>query len=107
MSAATRCPHCGSDRLVTTLVVAGPHFARTGCAECGRFVRFDPATRTHQRAMSFVMPFGHYRGHSLARLTRTEAGRTYLAWVASSVAGDAGEAARVVLGIDPIPATAD
>jgi hypothetical protein len=57
--------------------------------------------------MAFVMPFGRYCGHSLARLAGTGAGREYLAWLAGHVDGNAGEAARTILGIEPIPATTD
>jgi hypothetical protein len=102
---ATRCPRCGSDRLATTPCDGGPHYAQTGCADCGRFVRFEPPPWSLERAMAFVMPFGHHRGCALSRLTRTEAGREYLRWLAGHVDGNAGKAARVILGIDPIPTT--
>jgi uncharacterized protein (DUF3820 family) len=95
------CPHCGGSSLHTVECIVGPHHSRTGCSDCGRFIRFNPVPWTISRARAFVMPFGKHRGKSLAELTRTDSGRGYVEWLAENVAGNVGTAAGVVLGIVP------
>jgi uncharacterized protein (DUF3820 family) len=92
-----RCSHCGSARLREIRLDSVPHFARLMCAECGRYVKFLPAPWTMERALAFQMPFGKYKGASMAELSRDSEGLSYLAWAARSIQGNPGTAARLVL----------
>lgn len=75
------CPHCGSANLVTTLCQPpSQHHARTDCGDCRRWLRWEAAPMTDERAASFVMPFGKYEGQPLNLIASNPEGRRYLAW---------------------------
>lgn len=66
MSDATDlCPYCRSPYLFTVRCETGPHYARTGCRDCDRHVRFEPAPMTDERSAAFIMPIGKHRGTPL------------------------------------------
>jgi uncharacterized protein (DUF3820 family) len=75
------CPHCGVvGQLHTVLTPDGPHHARTGCSGCGRFVRWEPAPMTPERARAFALPFGKYTGTTLGEMLAIDP--AYLRWLA-------------------------
>jgi hypothetical protein len=56
---------------------------------------------TLARARGFRLPFGRYRGRTVAEVLRSDAGRDWLRWAAGNVAGNVGTAAAIALGIEP------
>lgn len=80
--AADLCRYCNSPNLLTVRCESGPFYARTGCRDCGRFLRWEPAPMTYARACAFVLPFGKHAGESLAQVGETAEGRRYLLWLA-------------------------
>jgi uncharacterized protein (DUF3820 family) len=101
------CRHCGSLALFTVRCESpSPHYARTGCRACGRFLRWEPAPMTPERAAGFVMPFGKHQGKTLGELAETPSGRSYLEWlrIQDRIGGSMHKAIDAVLGPHPEPA---
>jgi hypothetical protein len=69
------------------------------CLSCGRVGPWIKSPWTVERAKSFVMPFGKFRGKTVGELAETPRGADYLRWVAANVSENTGIAARVALGI--------
>jgi len=92
------CPYCASPRIFTVRCEFGPHYARTGCSDCQRHIKFNAAPWTLERARDFRLPFGRHTGRTVGELAGTKEGRSYLAWAAENVEGNAGTAAAIVLG---------
>jgi hypothetical protein len=91
-----QCPRCGSTRL-HLVKSGGPHFGRLDCLDCGLRGSSVAAPWTIERARAFTMPYGRHEGRTLGELAQTGEGRSYLEWVAATIKGNAGIAARIVL----------
>ena len=70
------CRYCGSDDLAVTMDAPPPHWAQLRCMSCDRFVGFAPAPL--ELAADWQMPYGHYRGMTLAAIAATDL--AYLQW---------------------------
>jgi hypothetical protein len=94
---AATCPRCGSSETIFTRCTEGLHYGKIRCLDCGR-VAFAMAPWSLQRARSFTLYFGKYRGRQLGDLIETEDGRSYVRWLATRRdAGNAAVAARIML----------
>lgn len=98
-SGPNACRFCGSRNLFEVRCESGPHYARIGCAECGRNQGFLPKPWTPERAAAFTLPFGKFRGKTVGELAKSDDGLRYLAWLADNVEGNAARAARIILGV--------
>jgi uncharacterized protein (DUF3820 family) len=74
------CRYCGSPNLFAVECTTGPHWARSGCSGCGRFLQWLAKPDDAKSAGEFLMPFGKHRGRKLADLPSD-----YLQWVAEEV----------------------
>jgi uncharacterized protein (DUF3820 family) len=93
----TRCPKCDSINLIeTTVGVPAPHHSKLICDECGHHVKWIAGP-----VEGFRMPFGKYKGSSLAEIDKTDRG--YLAWIAGHQSFNAKLQAKVrqYLGMTP------
>jgi hypothetical protein len=72
-----------------------PHYAKWACPDCGRFGGWIAWPRTPEWAARFVMPFGKYRGSTVAEVGRVDRG--YLRWAAENLNKGIAEAARIHL----------
>jgi uncharacterized protein (DUF3820 family) len=78
MSNPERCPHCDSRNLIsTTIDVPSPHHGKLVCGDCGKHLKWLAGP-----VANFQMPFGKYRGSTLAEIDRDD--RAYLMWMADS-----------------------
>jgi hypothetical protein len=57
----------------------------------------QPQGWSRERALAFQMPYGKYMNTTLGELARVDPG--YLRWVAETIDGNPGRAARVLLGL--------
>jgi hypothetical protein len=94
---AHRCPYCDSLRIDVTACASGPHYSRRRCADCKRSLGYEPKPWTLERALTFQLPYGHWRGYSLSALAQSQRGRSYLGWAAREIDGPVGRAARIVV----------
>jgi hypothetical protein len=83
-TAADLCRYCNSPRLLTVRCEVGPHYARTSCRDCNRFLRWEPAPMTYARACLYPLLFGKFVGWTLGRVGETSGGRGYLEWMAAT-----------------------
>ena len=95
------CPHCGSAHVLTVECLGGPHHSRTRCRDCGRHIRFNAKPWDLQRAESFTVPYGKFKGQRVADLAADAEGRRYLRWAAGEWKGNVATAIKIGLGIDP------
>jgi uncharacterized protein (DUF3820 family) len=95
------CPYCQGTRLFSVRCLVGPHYSRLGCSDCGRHIKYEAAPWTMERARAFVMPFGKFKGRTVGALADDKQARSYLAWAADNLDGNAGTAAAVALGLKP------
>jgi uncharacterized protein (DUF3820 family)/predicted RNA-binding Zn-ribbon protein involved in translation (DUF1610 family) len=96
---ADPCPDCGNSTLRLVRTEGTPHFGRYDCLTCGRIGPWIKSPWTLERARSFVMPFGKFRGRTVGDLADEKQGRSYLEWAAENVSGNAGTAAGIALGL--------
>lgn len=93
-----KCPRCGSGRLYLVKAEA-PHFSRKDCLDCGARGQPIKGPWSLERARSFVMPFGKFKGRTVGDLADDKVGRSYLAWAAENLEGNAGTAAAIAMGM--------
>jgi uncharacterized protein (DUF3820 family) len=72
------------------------------CPHCGKPIKLALSQGFGQpwdleRARRFTLPFGKFKGRSLAELAETSEGMDYLRWAAENMDGNAGIACRLVL----------
>jgi hypothetical protein len=92
-----QCAGCGSSML--HFVKSEVHFGRFDCLKCGKIGPWLKSPWTLERARAFVMPIGKLRGKSVGDLADDKQGRSYLAWAAENLDGNAGTAAAIALGL--------
>ena len=73
-----RCPYCQSDDLAVRMDAPKPHWGRLWCLSCDRFVGYAPTPL--ELAAEWKMPYGHYRGQTLAEIAARDL--AYLQWAA-------------------------
>jgi uncharacterized protein (DUF3820 family) len=95
-----KCVQCGSRLTLDTENVPAPHYGRVVCL-LGHFVRWAAHPMTYGRAAQFVMPFGKYRGSTLAEIDRAD--HPYLVWAAHEISSPSVKRAIIcfVSGPDP------
>ena len=93
-----RCQGCGSTRL-HFVRHDPPFFGRFDCLSCGRHGPWLPAPWSLERTRAFTLPFGKFKGWSMGQLEASKDGRNYLRWASENLEGNAGTAARIVLGV--------
>jgi uncharacterized protein (DUF3820 family) len=93
------CPNCGKNTLRLVRTEGGPHYGRMDCLSCGRIGPWLKSPWPMERARSFVMPFGKFRGRKVGDLADEKQGRSYLEWAAENIDGNVGTAARIALGL--------
>jgi len=95
------CRYCGSPDidLVPKVLRTGVVQSMRRCRGCNRRLGFVPQPWSVERARSFVLPWGKYRGHSVGELAGTQAGKEYLAWLVSNTTGNAAIAGSIALGL--------
>ena len=72
------CPKCGLKRLEIK-DPRGVHIGRYECPEHG-FLGWMPKPWTFERAKSFRMPFGRFKGKTIEEIYKLYDGPGYLAW---------------------------
>jgi Putative quorum-sensing-regulated virulence factor len=77
-----RCVHCGGSTKIDP-DYRGPHSGRYVCTSCGWFCGWARKPITIERAASWKMPFGQYRGCTLAEINACD--RNYLWWLVENV----------------------
>ena len=73
------------------------------CDACGQWIRFLPAEWTLERAQTFRLEFGKYRGQTVGEVAGSAAGRHYLRWMAEKLEGGPAKAAELVLAANVKP----
>lgn len=83
MNSGDACPRCGQPIRLDIDDVPKPHYGRLVCQE-GHWCGWVAAPMTYDRARTFVMPFGKYRGKTIADIAE-EIDPSYLQWAARNI----------------------
>jgi hypothetical protein len=97
-AAQGRCPHCAGEVITVPRRIGEHSHLQRQCVSCGRGLGFVQRPWTMERARAFVVPFGRFRGATIAELAATELGRGYLHWLSENVVGGCAVAASLVMG---------
>jgi hypothetical protein len=94
LMASELCSKCGSS--IVEVEALPPHYAKRECIGVDHhFHGWVSKPWTLERAQLFLMPFGKHTGLTVAEILAAD--RSYLEWMARTLAGNAGKAARTIL----------
>lgn len=95
------CLACNVAMIQSTEDVPKPHHAKLICPRCGKHGGWVSRPWTPERAETYVMPIGKYRGQTLGSIGHAD--RPYVIWIAESV-GDRSIARAAQAWLDNHPA---